>query len=275
MFLFRAALLAIACTAHAGVKLPAIISDHMVPQNNATDAIWGWAAPGESVTVSIAGQTQATTAAANGRWNVRLEHLTASSEPQTLTVTGRNTLTLDDVLVGEVWLASGQSNMEMRLKDKLHGSVDNADEEIAAAKYPAIRVFMHNDGYAIYDLPLPPAEPMADRPGQWVVCSLDTPAGFSAMGCFFARDLHARLRVPVGIVTAAVGGTPIEAWTSLAAQEAEPALKPVLDGELVIVSSATVPNPSAVRYGWAANPRGNLVNGATLPASPFRTDDWD
>jgi sialate O-acetylesterase len=146
-----------------------------------------------------------------------------------MTVKGANTLVVNDVLVGEVWLGSGQSNMEMQLKGKLHGSVDNADAEIAAADFPAIRMFVHREPYAIYEAASPSAEPEEDRAGEWRVCSPQTVADFSALGYFFARDLHKTLNVPIGIINASVGGTPIEAWTSLDAQRAEPALQPVLD----------------------------------------------
>ena len=215
--------------ARAEVKLPAIFSDHMVVQADAVVAIWGWAAEDEKVIVSLAEQSAETKGSADGKWMVKLAKLKTSGEPQTLTVKGGNTLTVRDVLVGEVWLASGQSNMEMQIKGRMHGSVDRADEEIAAANFPQIRMFVRDPPFAIYELPVPPKEPLADRAGAWRVCSPQTVADFSAIGYFFARDLHRQLRVPVGIISASVGGTPIEAWTSLAAQQAEPALKPVLD----------------------------------------------
>src|SRR5260221_2833295 len=216
-------------SARADVRLPAIFSDHMVLQSDAAVAVWGWAAPGEEVTVSIAGKSNATKADADGQWTLKLDPLEAAGEPQTLTVKGGTTLTVSDVLVGEVWLASGQSNMEMQMKGKLHGSVDPADEEIAAANHPEIGIFTHDEPLAIYELPAPPQEPLADRAGRWRVCSPQTVADFSALGYFFARDLHRELGEPIGIITAAVGGTPIEAWTSLEAQLAEPALRPVLE----------------------------------------------
>src|ERR1051325_10406472 len=218
--------------ARADVKLPAIFSDHMVVQMDADVAVWGWAGAGEEVSVSLAGQTQTARANADGKWMVKLGKFKSSSEPQTLVVRSRVTnreLRISDVLIGEVWLASGQSNMEMQIKGKLHGSVDRADEEIAAANYSAIRMFVHDGPFAIYELPVPPSEPLADRPGKWRVCSPQTVADFSALGYFFARALQRQLGVPVGIISAAVGGTPIEAWTSLAAQQAAPTLKPVLD----------------------------------------------
>ena len=218
--------------ARADIKLPAVFSDHMVLQSDAAVAVWGWADAGEAVSISIAGQTQTTKAGDDGKWMVKLGKLKATGEPQTLVV--RSPVTnhesrITDVVIGEVWLASGQSNMEMQIKGKMHGSVDRADEEIAAANYPQIRMFVHDAPFAIYELPVPPSEPLPDRPGKWRVCSPETVADFSALGYFFARDLHKQLGVPVGILSAAVGGTPIEAWTSLSAQQAGPEIKPVLD----------------------------------------------
>ena len=214
--------------ARADVKLPAIFSDHMVVQADAAVAIWGWASPEEKVAVSLAGQSAETKGGTDGKWILKLGKLKASGKPQTLTVRGRNTLTVNDVLVGEVWLASGQSNMAMQIKGKLHGSVERADEEIAAAKHPEIRMFMQDAPFSIYGLAVPPEQPLQDRPGKWFVCSPETVADFSAMGYFFARDLLNELHTPVGILSAAVGGTPIEAWMSLAAQQAVPAFKPLL-----------------------------------------------
>lgn len=213
----------------AAVRLPAVVSDHMVLQAEREVAIWGWADAGEKVSVSFAGQSQTAIASADGLWRATLEKMKASSDPQILTVRGSNTLTVRDVLVGEVWLASGQSNMEMQLRDPQHGTVDNADAEIAASDFPAIRLFVHSEHFSIYDLPLPPRAPLADRPGRWIVCSPETAASFSAIGYFFARELHTKLRTPVGILSASVGGTPIEAWTSREAQAVVPQLHAMLE----------------------------------------------
>lgn len=224
----------IVASARAEVKLPAIFSEHMVLQADAAVAVWGWADAGEEVTVAFAGQSKTAKTAADGKWMLKLDAMRASSESREMIVGSANQkseiriLKLADVLVGEVWLASGQSNMEMQIKGKMHGSVDRADEEIAAAKFPQIRMFVHDAPFGIYEVSAPPSEPLADRPGKWRVCSPETVADFSAIGYFFARDLHRQLGTPVGILSAAVGGTPIEAWTSLAAQ-ADPVLKPMLD----------------------------------------------
>ena len=222
-------LLLSASCAFGGVKLPAVISDHMVLQANAPAAIWGWADANEEVKVEFAGQTKSTQAAADGRWLIKLDKLPTSAQSQSLTVSATNKINIQDVLVGEVWLASGQSNMEMRIKDKMHGTVDNADAEIAAAKHPEIRVFVQDVPFEIYQLPVPADEPAQDRAGSWRVCSPETVGDFSAMGYFFARDLLIELKQPIGILTSAVGGTPIEAWTSASAQQAVPELQPLLE----------------------------------------------
>lgn len=215
--------------AFAGVKMPAVISDHMVLQANAPVAIWGWADANEEVKLEFAGQTKTTQASADGKWQIKLDKLQSSDQAKTLTISGTNKIVINDVLVGEVWLASGQSNMEMRIKDKMHGFVDNADAEIAAAKHPEIRVFVHDAPFEIYQQPVPADEPAQDRSGSWRVCSPETVGDFSAMGYFFARDLLAELKHPVGILTSAVGGTPIEAWTSASAQQTVPELQPLLE----------------------------------------------
>ena len=232
-----------AAAARADVRLPAIFSDHMVIQGEVPATIWGWAEPGESVAVSIDDQTKTTTADAGGHWSLKLDKIKSPwlpegfvngisapvANPRTLTVKGHNTLTIHDVLVGEVWLCSGQSNMEMQIKGGMHGQVDHADEEIAAANYPQIRMFLFHQTYSIYDLPAPTDTPQNDRDGEWLVFSPETVARFSAMAYFFGRDLARELVTPIGLINSSVGGTPIEAWTSLEAQRAEPALRPVLD----------------------------------------------
>ncbi|GEP44493.1 sialate O-acetylesterase [Brevifollis gellanilyticus] len=212
--------------AQAEVRLPAVISDHMVVQAGKPVAIWGWADAGEEVTVEFAGQKKTVKADAKGDWQVKLEALSPSKEGRELRVHSK---VVKDVLVGEVWLASGQSNMAMQIKGELHGSVDDADAVVAAAKHPEIRVFVHDAPFAIYELPVPEGAAAKDRPGKWQVCSPETVGPFSAMGYFFARDLLAEIQQPVGILTSAVGGTPIEGWTSLSAQQKVPELKPLLE----------------------------------------------
>lgn len=225
-YLSAAALLLSASSLFAGVRLPAVISDHMVLQAGKPAALWGWADAGEEIAVEFAGQKKTTKADAKGGWQVRLDSLTPSAHADELRI---NDKVVKDVLVGEVWLGSGQSNMEMRIKDKMHGLVDNADAEMAAAKHPEIRVFVHDEPFEIYQLPVPADEPAKDRAGSWRVCSPETVGDFSAMGYFFARDLLTEIKQPIGILTSAVGGTPIEAWTSVSAQQEVPEFRPLLD----------------------------------------------
>ncbi len=187
----------------AEVKLPAIIGDNAVLQADAPLPIWGTAAVGEDVTVTIAGQSQSTKAGADGRWQVKLAALKTGG-PLELTVAGTNTIVLKNLLVGEVWVGSGQSNMEFALK----GANDSA-KEIAAADFPKIRLFTV--------IKKTSAEPLADCSGKWVECSPATVPGFSAVAYFFGRELHQKLGVPVGLIHTSWGGTEAEAWTSRAA----------------------------------------------------------
>src|SRR5262245_2089151 len=193
-------LLLIYSNAGAVVKLPGVFTHHMVLQRDQAVPIWGWASPGEQVTVSIAGQTKTTTAGRDRKWLVRLDKLAAGG-PHTLVVKERNTVTITDVMVGEVWLASGQSNMVTFVV-----SCPDFEKLKAEANLPLLRVF--NVGRA------PRRTPQEDCQGSWRPCSLETVGGYSATSFFFGRELHQKLGVPVGIINSALGSTPIEAWTS-------------------------------------------------------------
>ena len=221
-------LLLISCLdLRAEVTLPSIFSDHMVLQAGKPVSVWGKAAPGEKVTVEFQGKSASATPDAGGAWKATLDALPKGG-PGEMVIRGSNEIRIRDVLVGEVWLCSGQSNMAMQV-DGLHGTVDNAPQEIAEAKYPEIRQFAYDKIFDIYTLDAPPREPQFDRPGRWYVCSPETVSKFTALGYFTARELFRKLDTPVGIINAAVGGTPVEGWTSLEAQKANPALQPVLD----------------------------------------------
>lgn len=225
-FLLLAALCLSAFAARATVQLASPFTSHMVLQCDLPVPVWGWAAPGETVTVKFAGQIATTQADADGHWRVDLHPLMAWSEGQTFTVTGSQTaepIRLEDVLAGEVWLASGQSNMDFSVskKAKYFAGVTNEDAEIAAANYPLIRMFTGN--YAkLY-------APTNRITGEWKVCTPDTVPAFSAVGYFFARDLQRATNIPVGIVTLAFGASTAEAWIRRDALAADPRLKPFLD----------------------------------------------
>lgn len=209
------ALLFAAAPLRADVTLPAIFSDHMVLQSDVAVPVWGWAEPGEQVTVSIAGQTQTATADAQGAWRLKLAPLKAG-EALTLKVTGKNTLTVQDVVAGEVWLCSGQSNMAMTVN-----RAKNFEAEQKAATLPLIRQFREQSE--------PAATPQAKGKGRWELCSPDTVGSFSATAYFFGLNLYKTLNVPVGLINSSVGGTPVEAWTSLDAQKSVAELKPLFD----------------------------------------------
>lgn len=187
----------------------------MVLQAGKPSTIWGWAEPKEDVTVTIAGKTAKTTANQDGKWSVKLE-VPASGSPLDMTVTGKNSLKVSDILVGEVWICSGQSNMEWSLKQ-----ASTADTDIPAANFPAIRHFKVAKN-AI-------ATPQEDVLGEWQICSPETAGNFTAVGFFFGRELHKELGTPIGLVGTNWGGTPAEAWTSWKALEANPSFKSMLE----------------------------------------------
>ncbi|MGB8170570.1 MAG: sialate O-acetylesterase [Chthoniobacteraceae bacterium] len=201
--------------ASAEVKLPALFSEHMVLQRDQVVPVWGWADAGEEVTVTIGKQTKKTKAGADKKWSVKLDKLSAG-ELGTMTVKGTNTIEIPDVLVGEVWLCSGQSNMGFTVNRAV-----NFEQEKAAADLPKLRMFTVLSGTA-------PA-PEEDCKGKWVICSPDTVGTFSAAAYFFGRDLHAKLNVPMGLINSSVGGTAIESWTSWDAQKDVASLKFIFD----------------------------------------------
>ena len=208
----------------SAVKLPAVISDNMVLQRGMPVPIWGWADKGEEVTVAIAGQTKTAKAGDDGRWKVVLDKLEVG-QPLEMTVKGSsgNAITLKNILVGEVWVCSGQSNMEMGI-----GMCDKAKEEIAAANYPEIRLLMAPNVKA--------AQPANDTTAKWAPCTPQSVAadgwgGFSALAYYFGRQLHKELKVPIGLIDTTWGGTPAEFWTSRKALESNPSLKPLAQGE--------------------------------------------
>ncbi len=209
-----ALVLAVSLPAQAAVTLPAVFSDHMVLLSGKPVPVWGTAAANEEVTVSMGEQKKTTKADADGKWIVKLDALTVSAAPQTLTV---NDKTIQDVLVGEVWLGSGQSNMAMMVQ-----SAKDLEGTQKAASLPLVRMFVESSGAA--------ATPQTQGRGMWVVCSPDTVGRFSATLFFFGRTLHEALKVPVGLINSSVGGTPIESWIDRDAQEATPELKPFLAG---------------------------------------------
>ncbi|MHB1023230.1 MAG: sialate O-acetylesterase [Acidobacteriaceae bacterium] len=200
--------------ATAEVTLPELFTSHMVLQRNKPVHVWGMAAPDESVTVTFRGETKRTDADALGRWSVYLAPGDAGG-PFMLTVKASNTITLNDVLVGDVWIASGQSNMEFPMTQ-----LADAKTEIAAAKDAQIRLLRVEHTYSDY--------PLSDvKAAPWTDCNPDSVASFSAVAYFFARDLQKKEHVPIGLIESSWGGTVAEAWTSMDGLSRDASLMPV------------------------------------------------
>jgi len=211
------AFLVLTFTASADVTLPRVIGSGMVLQSDLPVPVWGWADVGEKVSVSFAGQTKMAKAGNDGKWMVKLDPLKASNKSTSLTISGNNKISLDNVLVGEVWICSGQSNMEWAIRSSM-----NAKEEIAASDHPNIRLF-NVPGHTTSPVP----NEKAARPGSWQVCSPKTSSGFSAVGYYFGRRLQKELEVPVGLIGSNWGGTRIEPWTTLEGFESVPELSKI------------------------------------------------
>ena len=210
------------------VKLPRILSSHRVLQRDRPIHIWGWSAPGEKVTVEFHGISRDTVGNSLGNWSAYLPP-EAAGGPYQLTVAGSNKVVLDDVLIGDVWFASGQSNMEMPLKGFPGGPVKDSAEEIARAGQPQIRLIL---------IPKKASEfPLRDVDASWTACSPETASDFSAVAYFFGRELAAREHVPIGLIDATWGGTVAEAWMSLRAVAADASLMPVFATRAAMMES--------------------------------------
>lgn len=261
--LIRIIVLLLAPLAHlraADLKLAAIFSDHMVLQRETPVSVWGWADADEKLTVEFGGQRKTAAADASGKWQLKLDPLSASAEPRTLVVQSakpERRVEVTDVLVGEVWLGSGQSNMAMRVS----GARDFATEK-AVANFPAIRTFNEASKNS--------TTLQADGSGKWEVCSPETVGTFSATLYFFGREVHRELNVPVGLINSSVGGTPIEAWIAADVQNpGQRGAKPrATESPEPVTDTAT--DPVRKRPAAAAKATtGGLFNGKIAPLTPY------
>jgi sialate O-acetylesterase len=200
----------------ADVKLPAVIGDNMVLQRGKASHIWGWAEPDEQIMVSASWRTMSwgVTANKDGKWSFEMNP-PKTAGPHEMTIGDTNTVTIKNILVGEVWVCSGQSNMQWSVRASA-----NAEQEIAGADYPKVRLFTVKRKVA--------DEPQTDCEGSWTMCSPETVPNFSAVGYFFGRELHKELNVPIGLIHTSWGGTPAEAWTRRGALESVPDCLPIL-----------------------------------------------
>ena len=274
-------------SATAKIRLPSIFGDSMVLQRDRPVPIWGRAMAGEAIVVRIAGKQASANADGDGKWKVMLPALPAGG-PHALTVHGSSDvgITLKDVLIGEVWICSGQSNMAMAVR-----RCADAEQEIAAAEFPDLRLITVKR--------IATDKPQANFTGSWQACTPETIGSFSGVGYFFGRELHKELDVPIGLINSSVGGTPAESWTSHAALQAQVGLKPLLDrweqavtdfdpvkakqeyseklvrwNQLAKRRTAEGQKPPrrprlAVRPRWNTHYPGMLFNGKIAPLIPF------
>ncbi|HUT10396.1 MAG TPA: hypothetical protein VMY42_07865 [Thermoguttaceae bacterium] len=223
--LLVAAVLCPAGFVQAEVRVHHVFDDNMVLQREKPVHVWGWAEPGEAVTVEFADRTKTTAAGAEGTWAVDLDALEASSQPRTLVVKGKdNAATFENVLVGDVWVLGGQSNMEDTISYVYHGDV-----EVASANLPSIRILtipVCADAAPQTDFPrideFNAWTNQSEQKGSWFVCSPETIHRFSAIGYVFGRRLYLAGQIPIGLIDTSVGGTTVEAWTSREALAAVP-----------------------------------------------------
>ncbi len=201
----------------ADIKLPSIFGSHMVIQQNTNVAIWGWADSGEIVTVKGNWMKNAVSVQTDksGKWLLQIKSPKAGG-PFQIIIAGKNKIVLNDVLTGEIWLASGQSNMSFPLKKS-----DNAENEIENANYPEIRLFQVERTYSV--------EPVMDCGGMWMKCSPESVKDFSAVEYFFGRKIYKELNVPVGLINSSRGNTPIEAWMDAKILKADPDLSSIFE----------------------------------------------
>jgi sialate O-acetylesterase len=232
----------------ADVTLPSLISDNMVLQQHAKMSVWGKADPGESVTVEMGPDTVQTIAAKNGNWAVKLDPL-KSGGPYDMTVSGKNSISIHNIAIGEVWVCAGESNMEYKVN-----AARNGREEMAEADLPMVRVFMVKHATA--------EKPAADCEGGWVVCDPNTVKDFSAVGYFFARELNRGMHVPMGLIQSTWGPSPIEAWMPQETLEKDADLHGALDR----YQTALAAYPDAMKAYQARLADWNTAKAAGQPA---------
>ena len=248
---------ALAGSAFAKLRLPAVISSGMVLQRESEAPVWGWAAAGQDVTVEIAGQSKLAKAGDDGKWMLKLDPLAAGGPHQMKIAAGGDNVLLENVLVGEVWLCSGQSNMEWSVN-----ASKNPNEEKAAANYPNVRLF--------YIAKRPATMPQDDVPSNWAECSPESVGGFSAVGYFFGRHLHKELEgVPIGLIGSAWGGTRIEPWTPLEGFAKVAKVKGIGEGiakQLEVIADPSKFIPTAEK--WVEQVKAHAAKKKAPPAAP-------
>lgn len=231
---------------HASISLPEIFSDNMVLQQKSDVILWGWAKTGEKVVIKADWMDSeiTTNGSVQGTWRMTIKTPVAGG-PYNISIKGQNEIVLKNVLIGEVWLCSGQSNMEMSAQ-----SIYNSEEEIRSADYPEIRFFTVGTSTSLY--------PQEHLSGTWKICTPETMKPFSAIGYFFARKLHKELGVPVGIINSSWGGTPAESWMPEEAVNEDDYLR----------EAAALQKP----VPWGPVETARIYNAMISPLIPFRVN---
>lgn len=244
----------------AELRLADVFGDHMVLQREMPLPVWGWADPNQTVSVSFAGQSVEASAGDDGRWSAKLDALEASAEGRELSVrmkSGGDAVTITDVVVGEVWLCSGQSNMEWSV-----GAAKDGKNEIAAANFPSIRLF---------HVPKNPATtPQGEVDASWNACSPEHVVNFSAVGYFFGRELSRELGVPIGLIASSWGGTRIEPWTPVVGLESVDSTSSLAAefGDPSVTYQAQLKAHIPVLEAWVEQAKQAGADGTTLPELP-------
>ncbi len=250
---------ALASVLRAEIKLPAIIGDHMVLQQKQANPIWGWDAPGTQVTVTFAGQSHTATAGSEGKWVVKLAAVPANAAPQKITIAGTNRVEIQDVLVGEVWMCSGQSNMGFTLNSDWNGDI-----EAAASNLPNLRLIKVPQ--------VGTQELKTDFKGQWRASTPETARSFSAVGFLYGRYIHEIVGVPVGLIDNAWGGSAAEAWIRRTTIDNEPRFKTLMDAtakrEADLQSEKGKADFAAAQAKWKENAEKAKAEKKPVPAAP-------
>lgn len=258
-FAFAIATLVISTFTQAELKLPAIINDHMVLQQKQSNPIWGWDAPGTAVTVSLGDQVKTAKAGEDGKWTVKLDALDASFEPATLVIEGSSRREITDVLVGEVWMCSGQSNMGWTVAGDWKFEVESL-----SSNHPNLRLIT---------VPrVGTQELQNDFKGQWEAANPQNCRTFSAVGFFYGRYLHEILNVPVGLINNAWGGSAAEAWVRRDSLESDERFASLMDGwkkrEAQLQSAAELEKYEAAVARWKVKAAEAKAAGQRAPRAP-------
>lgn len=248
----------------AAIKLPALVGDNMVLQRNANINIWGWADSGEKVSIQFQGKQFKTTTNPDGKWKLVLPSYQAGG-PYKMTIKGKNTITIQNILVGDVWLASGQSNMEFQLKN-----ANNSAEEIKSANFDRIRLFSVAKNYSFQKKQELSSE-------GWKVCSTTSVENFSAVAFLFGREIYQKYQIPVGLINTSWGGTTAEAWTSAEGLKELPTFKEKVKAISDVDKDGYEKFKAKISSWYKENDnvdRGNMPNATPWSAVGLNTADW-